>query len=150
MLLDTIRNRNRLGWPKQEWVNDFSYLFLLGKRTKQISRRWLYIYNKSTMFAVIRNETFGKYLNLSSTLRPEHLTTQAFTTHTRNHTGMGTRLREKNVRFHNENISLYMFIGLFVAFVLISTFVISIELYKSGRCKWQTRAMKKFDYTCGI
>ena len=102
------------------------------------------------MFKILRNKTLQKYYNMSSTIGPQHLTTNVFTTNTRNHTTMGTRLRERNVRFHHENISLYMFIGLFVAFVLISTLIISVELYKSGRCKWQTRAMKKFDYTCGI
>lgn len=105
------------------------------------------------MFSMMRNETIKKYLMLSSTLRPELVTPEVFATNKSNHTtiqSMGTRLRERNVRFHHENVSLYMFIGLFAAFVLISTFVISVELYKSGRCKWQTRAMKKFDYTCGI
>lgn len=51
---------------------------------------------------------------------------------------------------HNENVSLYMFIGLFIAFVLISSFVIAVELYKSGRCKWQTRLRKKLNCSCGI
>jgi hypothetical protein len=105
------------------------------------------------MFPILQNGTLGKYL--STTRPPGHLTLTGFPNPRNNHTGtmsslMGTRLRERNDRLHDENVSLYMFIGLFVAFVLISTFVISIELYKSGRCKWQNRAMKKFDYTYGI
>ena len=101
------------------------------------------------MFPILQNGT------LNTTTPPAHLTITGYPNPRNNHTGtlsssMGTRLRERNVRLHDENVSLYMFIGLFVAFVLISTFVISIELYKSGRCKWQTRAMKKFDYSYGI
>ena len=124
-----------------------------GKQAK--NEKGILIHNqRNTMFSILQNGTLNKLLN-TTVAPPEHLTLTRFSNPRNNHTGtmsssMVTRLRERNVRLHNENVSLYMFIGLFVAFVLISTFVISIELYKSGRCKWQARGLKKFDYTCGI
>lgn len=35
---------------------------------------------------------------------------------------------------HHENVALYMFIGLVAAFVFIATIIISVELYRNGRC----------------
>lgn len=35
---------------------------------------------------------------------------------------------------HHENVALYMFIGLVAAFLFIATIIISVELYRSGRC----------------
>lgn len=35
---------------------------------------------------------------------------------------------------HHENVALYMFIGLVVAFMFIATIIISVELYRNGRC----------------
>ena len=35
---------------------------------------------------------------------------------------------------HHENVALYMFIGLVAAFLFIATIIITVELYRSGRC----------------
>lgn len=35
---------------------------------------------------------------------------------------------------HHENVALYMFIGLVAAFVFIAAIIISVELYRNGRC----------------
>ena len=35
---------------------------------------------------------------------------------------------------HHENVALYMFIGLVAAFLFIATIIISVELYRNGRC----------------
>lgn len=35
---------------------------------------------------------------------------------------------------HHENVALYMFIGLVSAFLFIATIIITVELYRSGRC----------------
>ena len=35
---------------------------------------------------------------------------------------------------HHENVALYMFIGLVAAFMFIATIIISVELYRNGRC----------------
>ena len=46
---------------------------------------------------------------------------------------------------HHENVALYMFIGLVGAFLFIATIIISVELYRSGRC---SRSIKRKD-GCG-
>lgn len=35
---------------------------------------------------------------------------------------------------HHENVALYMFIGLVAAFLFIAAIIISVELYRNGRC----------------
>lgn len=35
---------------------------------------------------------------------------------------------------HHENVALYMFIGLVAAFLFIATIIITVELYRNGRC----------------
>ena len=37
-------------------------------------------------------------------------------------------------KLRHENVALYMFIGLVVAFVFISSIIITVELYKNGKC----------------
>lgn len=39
-----------------------------------------------------------------------------------------------DAKLRHENVALYMFIGLVVAFVFISTIIITVELYKNGKC----------------
>lgn len=41
---------------------------------------------------------------------------------------------------HHENVALYMFIGLVAAFLFIATIIITVELYRSGRC---TKSLKR-------
>lgn len=45
-------------------------------------------------------------------------------------------------KIHHENMALYMFAGLVVTFVLISSIILFVELYKNGRCL-KTRKPKK-------
>lgn len=44
-----------------------------------------------------------------------------------------THLSPEAKRYH-ENVALYMFIGLVAAFLFIATIIITVELYRSGRC----------------
>ena len=37
-------------------------------------------------------------------------------------------------KLHHENMALYMFIGLVIAFLFISSIIISVELYRNGIC----------------
>ena len=47
--------------------------------------------------------------------------------------GSGTNLSPEAKR-HHENVALYMFIGLVAAFLFIATIIITVELYRNGRC----------------
>ena len=42
-------------------------------------------------------------------------------------------------KVHHENMALYMFAGLVVTFVLISTVILFVELYRNGRCLKTTK-----------
>lgn len=42
-------------------------------------------------------------------------------------------------KIHHENMALYMFAGLVVTFVLISTVILFVELYRNGRCLRTTK-----------
>ena len=39
-----------------------------------------------------------------------------------------------DAKLRHENVALYMFIGLVVAFVFITSIIITVELYKNGKC----------------
>lgn len=45
-------------------------------------------------------------------------------------------------KIHHENMALYMFAGLVVTFVFISSIILFVELYKNGQCT-KTKKQKK-------
>lgn len=46
-------------------------------------------------------------------------------------------------KVHHENMALYMFAGLVVTFLLISTVILFVELYRNGRCLTTTKKKRE-------
>jgi large-conductance mechanosensitive channel len=52
-------------------------------------------------------------------------------------------LLSPETKHHHENMALYMFAGLVVTFVLISTVILFVELYRNGRCLTTTKQKRE-------